>query len=728
MRTVLPIILLVIFPLMTNGQSCPAECTSCDNGLANCLGVGIRDIPKNFPTTITILDVSNNQLTELSSNSFQELPSLQTLRMSGNGISEVMERSFTNLPSLMSIDLSNNPVRWIHDDALMGMAYLRMLSIQTTKLRKLGKMMSDAPSLHTVNLASNQIEAIEDENFESNRQLQILDLSQNRISKVSAKAFANLDRLRYLNMNSNPIVSLPELEFGSSILQLVDFTNCQLEEVPGKMPASVADFRLGNNKLKQIRAESFENITNLRLVTLNNNEITQVEEKAFGTIERLMEIWLSYNKLKSVPRLLPRNLNKLFLDHNEIYEIGARNFPINSQLELLTLDTNKVERISDAAWVEMPKLKRINLNANKIKVMTSGSFTNIPSLECLRLSNNPIAVIEDGAMSNLPKLNEISLSYLNALKTTIPSDFISTLSTVENINMMNSPGLVKSFMELTKQKSEEMPNTKVFSLQYNELESLPSNLQRALPNIQKLFLDGNPWHCDKNLIWLKDWMTSNDITFYNYEPLVCTAPKDVEGKEITSLRNSQFGDAKPTQSAPVEDNHGAGNEVQDNNRETTDVDNKKQNPVPNNSDQREITPTKNDAQNVRTVNVNVVGSAVSIGHTDANGNDDDEEDNVEKQKKPKKNKKKKNKNKKNKNKKNKNKKKRNKKNKRDRTKRKNNKANKRCIIDPNGKKICPRRVRRCTVEADGKRVCKRNRRGRKKGKKAETSSSPPIQG
>ncbi|VDI17565.1 Hypothetical predicted protein [Mytilus galloprovincialis] len=361
------VILLVVLPLATTGQRCPAECTSCDNGIANCLGTGIRDIPRNFPNTITTMELSGNQLTELSSSSFQELTSLQTLRISGNGISEVMDRSFISLPSLMSIDLSNNPIVYIHDKAFEGLTHLRLLSITSTKIRRIGRSLNGLDSLHTVNMVSNQIEALEDENFEFSINLRMIDLSQNQITRISPKTFANLKLLRYLSLSSNPIVRVPELQFGSSILQMVDFTNCRLEDVPGKMPESVADFRLGNNKLTEIKAEHFENITNLRLITLNNNQITKVDDKAFGYLDRLMEIWLSNNRLKSIPRLLPRNIHKLFLDHNGIYEIAQRNFAINSQLEVLSLDTNRVERIAEGAWDEMPKLRSVNLNANNLQ-------------------------------------------------------------------------------------------------------------------------------------------------------------------------------------------------------------------------------------------------------------------------------------------------------------------------------------------------------------------------
>lgn len=655
-------LLVILFLLTTSCLSCPPQCTSCDS-VANCLGGEIKDIPKNFPHEVKILDLSNNQITELSSQSFQELPSLTTLRMSGNRIIEISHRSFISLPSLMSLDLSNNPTVQIEDRAFEGLAKLRMLSITNTKITKLGKSLRDLSTLHSLNMGSNQIEMIQDENFEGNEELRMLDLSQNQITQISTKAFVNLKYLRYLSLSSNPIVRVSQLEFSSSVLHLVDFTNCLLEEIPGKMPESVADYRLGNNKLTEVKAENFENITNLRLITLNNNQIKEVEEKAFGHLENLMEIWLSNNKLKFIPRLLPRNLQKLFLDHNEIYEIGRRIFPINSKLEVLSLDTNKVERISDGAWGEMPMLKRINLNANKLKIIKTGAFSNISTLECLKLSNNPIEMIETGALKDLNSMNELSLSYLNAQTTQLSQDFPGSLAYTENINFVNSPGLVKSFLGLIENsKNVVLSKTKVMSLQYNELENLPKELKEALPNVEKLFIDGNPWYCDTRLSWLMGWMKTSDILFYKNDPPECEAPKNLQGREITGLN---------------------GNEL---------------------VEPREVT-TNAENSDVQIVNRGDV-SEIKVEKTEA----------VKKTSKTKKNRKIKN------GKNGKNKKTQKGENKRDRIKRRHNDKQKRCITDVNGRKICPRRLRKCVTGSDGKKICPKKNKKIKNVKTSQTTT------
>jgi hypothetical protein len=73
-------------------------------------------------------------------------------------------------------------------------------------------------------------------------------------------------------------------------------------------------------------------------------------------------------------------------------------------------------------------------------------------------------------------------------------------------------GLFESFRH---SKVDILENDPV--LQYNELESLPFKLKRALPNVQKMLIDGNPWYCDTELKWLSEWLKTSDIVFYTNE-------------------------------------------------------------------------------------------------------------------------------------------------------------------------------------------------------------------
>ncbi|KAK3104532.1 hypothetical protein FSP39_004395 [Pinctada imbricata] len=89
-----------------------------------------------------------------------------------------------------------------------------------------------------------------------------------------------------------------------------------------------------------------------------------------------------------------------------------------------------------------------------------------------------------------------------------------------------------------------MPDVKLLNLQYNELKTLPEKLRNIFTNVKKVYLDGNPWSCDKRLDWLLRWMRETDIEFYSVDPPTCESPASLSGRELTALRSSDLADVK----------------------------------------------------------------------------------------------------------------------------------------------------------------------------------------
>ena len=483
--------------------ACPpvTNCNSCSNNVANCIGAGLRDIPKNFPKDLITLDLSNNQLTELQEGNFQSLPSVQSLRLSGNGISTVDARAFASLPHLMSLDLSRNPITYIDNDAFEGLKQIQTLSLLDMKLKSLRKPFKEIPTVSSLNLGYNLLERIEDDDFERNEGIRVLDLSNNRISTISVKAFSNLKSLRYLILKNNPLMEAKGLQFQSPMLQLVDFTNCKLMEVPTKLPSSVADFRLGNNKISMIKESDFQNMTRLRLVTLNNNKLETVQYKSFMTNENLKELWLSHNRLTFLPRGLPKNLVKLYVDYNEVHAIEKKLFDPDAKLETLSLEMNNIRSVEVDSLKGLKHLMNVNLQGNSLETIPPMTFFNLTNLETLSLSNNPLKSIEMEAFKDLPKLSSLEMSYLRADEAKMGEDFLYGIKNAKNLQFMNSPAFVKTFLDLIgQQTAPALADVQLLNLQYNELRTLTMKLKTLMPNAKKVFLDGNPWVCDKRLV------------------------------------------------------------------------------------------------------------------------------------------------------------------------------------------------------------------------------------
>lgn len=77
-------------------ESCPPQCRSCTGGTADCVGVGLRDIPRNFPSETVTIDLTDNQLTDMQQSDFPVQSNVQNLRLSKNGLSAIAPRVFSN--------------------------------------------------------------------------------------------------------------------------------------------------------------------------------------------------------------------------------------------------------------------------------------------------------------------------------------------------------------------------------------------------------------------------------------------------------------------------------------------------------------------------------------------------------------------------------------------------------------------------------------------------------
>lgn len=525
-------------------ESCPPQCRSCVGGTADCMGVGLRDIPRNFPSETVTIDLTDNQLTDIQQSDFPAQSNVQNLRLSKNGLSAIAPRAFTNMERLMSLDLSLNPITRVHDKSFEGLSQLRSLTLTNTKLRKLGKPFNEIPNVSSLYLGYNQLEEIEEDDFEMITRVRSIDLSANRIQSIHPRAFENLPYLRYLILKNNPIMEAKGLQFTSSMLQLVDFSQCNLISVPGPMPSSVADFRLGNNQITEIKVTDFENITNLQLLTLIENKISKVEYMAFSTNINLQELWLNSNNLKMIPRGLPIRLEKLYMDQNEVHDIESGLFGKNANLETLSLNMNAVRQILSNSFSGLNNLTNILLKSNSIQEIRSGTFTDMLSLKKLDLSNNPLQKVLRNAFNDLPSLQNLDMSYQEQTDVSVAEDFLNGIKTVQYLQFMNSPGMAKSFLKLVENdRGFSFPSLKVVNLEYNELKTLPSNLKDALVSLEMMTLDGNPLECDRKLIWLWNWMKESEIKFYSFEAPKCSGPKEVNERDLESLKANEFGEA-----------------------------------------------------------------------------------------------------------------------------------------------------------------------------------------
>ncbi|CAN0003095.1 biglycan-like [Lampetra fluviatilis] len=231
-----------------------------------------------------------------------------------------------------------------------------------------------------VDLQSNKITEIKQDDFKGLAQLHALFLVNNLIAKVHPKAFA-------------PMLSLDKLYISHN----------RLTEVPTGLPPSLIELRIHENLIKRVPKDTFINNGQLHVIELGKNPLPSsgIEVGAFNGLDKLTYIRISYSKLTQLPKELPNSLLELHLEGNEIVAI------------------------EDEDLFGYPYLFRLGLSYNKITEVQNGSLAVSGNLRELHLDNNLLVSVPPG----LSKLRSLNVVYLhsNKIKEVKPTDFCPTV-------------------------------------------------------------------------------------------------------------------------------------------------------------------------------------------------------------------------------------------------------------------------------------------------------------
>lgn len=296
--------------------TCPSSCTchySWLSGIAfiNCSHLTLRHVPPGIPKAANEIDLSYNQLINLTH--FPQ-PKLRKLDLTSNRLDNKQVVSFSDQVSstVEELRLGNNKLT----ELLVGLpSTLKYLDLCQNRITALSSVLISAlPLLEVLILAKNDLGVIEADSFCPRignppplaATLRRLDLSRNRIHTIEPSAFSCLVVLEELNLRGN--------------------------------------------SLRSIKATVFEGLSSLELLDLHRNHIESVENRAFVTLTSLSSLRLSRNQLSSVPRDLPVNLAVLDLSYNQITEVKKDASLLN--VKVIFVSHNPLKCNQDLLWIK----------------------------------------------------------------------------------------------------------------------------------------------------------------------------------------------------------------------------------------------------------------------------------------------------------------------------------------------------------------------------------------
>uniref|UniRef100_A0A3Q3AQC5 Leucine rich repeat containing 4Bb n=1 Tax=Kryptolebias marmoratus TaxID=37003 RepID=A0A3Q3AQC5_KRYMA len=255
---------------------CPTPCT-CSNQASRviCTRKSLDQIPDSISENTRYLNLQENSIQVIKSDTFKHLRHLEILQLSKNHIRQIEVGAFNGLPNLNTLELFDNRLTVVPSQAF---EYL-------SKLRELW-------------LRNNPIETLPAFAFHRVPSLRRLDLGELRkLDFISEAAFEGLVNLRFLNLGM-----------------------CGLKDIPNLTPlVRLEELELSGNQLGIVRPGSFQGLVSLRKLWLMHSRVSVIERNAFDDLKNLEELNLSHNSLHSLPHDLftpLHQLERVHLNHN----------------------------------------------------------------------------------------------------------------------------------------------------------------------------------------------------------------------------------------------------------------------------------------------------------------------------------------------------------------------------------------------------------------------------
>lgn len=269
---------------------------------------------------------------------------------------------------------------------------------------------------------------------------------------------------------------------------------------------------LSYNDIREISVDFFDGTTGLTELDLSYNNITTLDGKVFQNLKKLSKLDLSFNNFVTLSNGIfeaLHNLKYLDLSYNLLGKfltssktIMSDVLKVNKDINHLKLDGLNLTHIDSTYFDDYKQLIALSLADN--------AFDKIPSIpystEILDLSGNLFTFISARYL-NYHSLKELKLNRMPTL-TDIHHYAFYNLYSLEKLYINDCPNL-QMFSELAFDFLPKNYNLhpKVLSLARNGLQTLNESYEYIFNGMSYIDLRHNPWRCDCNILWLKEFKT-----------------------------------------------------------------------------------------------------------------------------------------------------------------------------------------------------------------------------
>lgn len=422
----------------------------------------------------SIMTISDNELNlpnlrklYLSDNNLSMFPYLHLLEklsyldISYNQLTNLTKGQLGSLQKLTELHLNNNQLNNFPMSVLIKFVKLKILKLDNNQLSEL-PFASASKSLESVQhcyIANNSLVSVDMELVP--RSIETLDLSNNYISSIHNEQ--SFSRGAYVNLKYNRLDSFSLPQFETSLGGNILTCDCHMVWLIQKQASQYV------NDLSEVKCRLY----NGSVYSISNGDSNLREEDFLCRViypncpksclcfqnsnNNIHLINCSSSGLNIIPNWFPSSAKIILLNGNDIKQLHGKSFANLSKLEVLRIKNCNVTNILPDTFNNMNKLHTLDLSSNRIEQLTTSLFEGLTSLKELYLDGNIISDVQAGAL-HLPSLEKLDMCNNNVIQ--MNEEQLLFVFRIVHICLSNNPwscecNFIKKFKKILDQSIDE---------------------------------------------------------------------------------------------------------------------------------------------------------------------------------------------------------------------------------------------------------------------------------
>ncbi|XP_032516631.2 toll-like receptor 6 [Danaus plexippus] len=415
------------------------------------------------------LRLVDNKVTYLNENTFEHLPQLQVLNLASNKIKLVAAGCFRKNVNLKLLRMDGNEITNF-DGIFSSLNSLVWLNMSANKISTFD-FESFPKSLEWLDLHMNYINNVYNKDINTKLNIKLLDLSYNNISQLIVTSLPTSIEKLYLNNNNiayiqvgtfSKLKRLSTVSLNNNKIVQLDMNALRLDQI--NEDSDLPEFFIsGNPFVCDCSMEWIQRINYLshsrqypRVLDLDKTFCTLVHSRAK---EKKMIIDMSpsdflcpyeshcfalchccdffacdcemicpnnckcYHDITwnanvvdcsnagytQVPDRIPMDATEIYLDGNDISNLGNHIFIGKKKLQVLYLNNTKLKEVNNQTFKGVDSLRVLHLENNKLVELKGDEFLHLNNLNELYLDHNAIVHVANNTFSSLKSLSVLRI-------------------------------------------------------------------------------------------------------------------------------------------------------------------------------------------------------------------------------------------------------------------------------------------------------------------------------